>query len=67
MEGQCDRQLEMDKCKENCMKLRKKCADCNLIENGKWDIRERVREAVFYYNRGLRDIRRDAAREGNRM
>ncbi len=47
-----ERRLEKEKRKENWMKPRKKCADCNLSENGKWDMRERVREAIFYYLTG---------------
>lgn len=62
-----ERQLEKAKCKENWMKPRKKCADCNLSENGKWDMRERVREAGLYYLRGVRDTGRNAAGEENRM
>lgn len=55
-----ERLLEKAKCKENWIKPRNKCADCNLSEYGKWDMRERVREAVFYYLRVVRDTWRNA-------
>lgn len=45
-----ERLLEKAKCKENWIKPRNKCADCNLSEYGKWDMR--VKEAVLLFQGG---------------
>lgn len=48
------RSVRERKCKmhENWIKPRRKCADCNPSEYGKWDMRDRVREAAFYHLSG---------------
>ena len=47
-DGVIERQLEETKCKENWMKPRKKCADCNLRENGKMGSRKKESERLFF-------------------